>query len=34
MHNLVDDWYAFIYYLILFLYGYLSISAGNANVPE
>ncbi len=27
-HNLVGDWYAFSYYLLLFLYGYLCISAG------
>jgi glucans biosynthesis protein C len=27
-HNLLGDWYAFSYYLFLFLYGYLCISAG------
>ena len=27
-HNLVGDWYALSYYLLLFLYGYLCISAG------
>ena len=29
-HNLVNDWYAFAFYLIPFLYGYLFISAGEA----
>ena len=28
-HNLIGDWYAFTYYLILFFYGYLCISAGH-----
>jgi glucans biosynthesis protein C len=27
-HNLIGDWYALSYYLLLFLYGYLGISAG------
>jgi len=27
-HNLIGDWYAFCYYLLLFFYGYLCISAG------
>jgi len=30
MNNLIEDWYAFTYYLILFMYGYLFISAGKS----
>lgn len=28
--NLINDWYAFTYYMILFMYGYLCISAGDS----